>query len=102
MRVWEEGLRGRAWNAVAEYVRSGRAGWGVWVSRECAVAREGGSCDGIEGEEGGEELRVYCWGEVVGYIYLLLYLISERKIKGMGAKWVDGEGKAVIIMESYG
>jgi hypothetical protein len=99
MRVWDEGLRGRAWSALSRYVRSGRAGWGVWASREGAIDTEG-LHNGMEREFAGDELRAYCWGEVVGHIYLLLYLVSERKIKGKGVRWVDGEGRVVIIMGS--
>lgn len=47
------------------------------------------------------EWRIYCWGDVVGHIYLLLYLVSERRVKGTGARWVDGGGELVIVMENH-
>lgn len=94
---------------------SGRAGWGVWCLRMVSEPEDedgGGGCgsgkggggdgDGDGGENGSEVnglgLRIYCWGEVVGHIYLLLYLVSERKIKGTDAKWVDGGGEVVVVM----
>lgn len=88
---WQEGFSTRVWNFLAIYVGGGRAGWGVWARRE-----EAANC--LDSMDGYEELRVYCWGEVVGHIYLLLYLASEREIKGKGARWVDGEGKVIITM----
>jgi hypothetical protein len=43
---------------------------------------------------------VYCWGIVVDYIYLLLYLASEGKVKKIGASWIGGDGEAIIKMPS--
>lgn len=81
-REWPADLKARSWAFLEGYIANGNAGWGVWCTRD----------------EEKEFLRAYCWGEVVGYIYLLLYLVSERKLKGKGSKWVDGEGVAVITM----
>ena len=72
------------------WVGRGKAGWGVWCAREVV---------GEEGKGGvGEVWRVYCWGEVVREVYLLLYLASKRKVRGMGMRWVDAEGKEVVGM----
>lgn len=46
----------------------------------------------------GEVVKVYCWGEVVGEVWLLLWIGSKREIKGVGAQWVDAGGVAVVIM----
>ena len=46
----------------------------------------------------GEAVKVYCWGEVVGEIWLLLFIASGRGVKGTGARWVDAGGVAVIVM----
>ena len=50
-----------------------------------------------EGAEG-EVLEIYCWGQTVEHIYLLLFLASERRVKGCGARWIDGAGKMVVQM----
>ena len=50
---------------------------------------------------GDEIVRVYCWGEVVGYIYILLFMGSHRKIRGMDARWIDAGGEVVIRMDEY-
>lgn len=46
----------------------------------------------------GEVVKVYCWGEVVGEMWLSLFIGSERKINGVGARWVDAGGVAVVVM----
>jgi hypothetical protein len=101
------------------------AGWGVWcvrckstslaeVQEEAGTekeAGENGEKNTMDGENGngngkGEEekaaamfqLRTYCWGEIVGHVYLLVHLVSERKVKGTGAVWVDGGGSVVVRM----
>lgn len=89
---WPSAVREQAWAALGAYLGPGRAGWGVWGVR-CSRGREGGG-------EGAEQtgLRVYCWGGVVGHVYLLLYLVSQRRVKGTGARWVDGGGEVVVRM----
>ena len=51
-----------------------------------------------EREREREVVRVYCWGEVVGEVWLALFIGSKRKIKGSGARWVDAGGVAVVCM----
>lgn len=82
--TWDEELRKRTWDCVGNFVGKGQAGWSVWCIRE----------------EDFRSLRIYCWGAFVGQIYLLLYMASENKIKGMGACWIGADGKEVIVMPS--
>ena len=103
MAAWDLLLRERVWNALQIYIaKRAKAGWGVWCARcepkvnqnkEEVIFMDGGNAN-----DALTELRVYCWGEVVGHVYLLLHLVSERKIKGGGAKWIDGGGEAVLVM----
>lgn len=46
-----------------------------------------------------EVVRIYCWGEVVGEIWVLLFMASSRKVKGAGARWIDAGGEVVVIMK---
>jgi hypothetical protein len=43
-------------------------------------------------------LKVYAWGEVAMHVYLLLFLASERRIRGMGAQWRDYREEVVVQM----
>ena len=60
--------------------------------------RQGGGEREREREREREVVRVYCWGEVVGEVWLALFIGSKRKIKGSGARWVDAGGVAVVCM----
>lgn len=64
------------------------------------VGQDGGpSLDGGCGKEMRKAvLRIYCWGEIVPHIYVVLFLATSRMVKGAGATWVDGGGQVVVQM----
>lgn len=77
--MWEKGDAGRGGDGEGE-----------------GDGKDGG---GERGKRRGEEVvKVYCWGEVVGEMWLLLFIGSGRKIKGVGVRWVDAGGEAVMVM----
>lgn len=81
---WRQDVRERCWDFLGNFVAKGQAGWGVWCVRE---------------EEGGwEGFKVYCWGALAGHVYLLVYMASEGKVRGTGARWMGGDGRAVVTM----
>ncbi|KOS20200.1 hypothetical protein ESCO_006102 [Escovopsis weberi] len=84
--AWPRAARAEAWRFLADYVRSGLAGWGVWCRRD---------------EAPHAWIRLYCWGHVVEHTYLLLYLASHRLLKKTGAKWFDGGGEVVLEVMPY-
>jgi hypothetical protein len=85
--IWPAPLFRAFWSFLSEFVgRDGRAGWGVW----CILERDLGL--------GQVTLKVYAWGEVVMHVYLLLFLASERRIRGMGAQWRDYREEVVVQM----
>ncbi|KAE9373300.1 hypothetical protein N431DRAFT_227037 [Stipitochalara longipes BDJ] len=81
---WDDGLRNRCWNYLGDRIARNLLGWGVWCVRDAEHLT----------------IRVYCWGIIVDYIYLLLYLASEGKSKKIGASWIGGDGEAIIKMPS--
>ncbi|KAH8820300.1 hypothetical protein F5884DRAFT_763438 [Xylogone sp. PMI_703] len=81
-QTWDDALQQRTWKCLCSFIGKGEAGWGVWSVRDAEF----------------EDLRVYCWGVVVGHIYLLLYMASEGKIRNTGASWIGGDGRALIVM----
>lgn len=96
--AWDDKLLGKAWEALKTYVEGGSAGWGVWVVREEEADIAGGMGMGKgKGREG--EWRVYCWGGIVEHIWLLLYTVSERRVKSAAARWIDGSGEVVVRMD---
>lgn len=98
------------WRFLEQTVGIGSAGWGVWCYRmsEGDEVEGSGSGDGSRDVEAGGVgdrarlgfLKVYCWGEVVKHVYLLLYSGSLSRVRKMGLQWIDAEGKVVVQMES--
>ena len=93
--VWDTALFSRFWSFLSDFIAQGRAGWGVWayLDRDPDPGPAPGSRLGQS-----LLLKVYTWGEVVHYIYLLLFLASERRIRGLGASWFDAAERVVVQM----
>ncbi|RFU82105.1 hypothetical protein TARUN_93 [Trichoderma arundinaceum] len=77
---WTEDTRSEAWIFLANYLRSGLAGWGVWCRRD----------------ESRKWIRLYCWAHVAKHTYLLLYLASGRHLKATGAEWIGADGEVAL------
>ena len=90
-------------------------GWGVWCTREAfdeecrplSASEEGTNGGGTADLDqalqsvtprsaGLGRVRVFCWGEVVEHVYLLLYVASRSRIRKVGAVWVDADEEVVI------
>ena len=97
------------WGFLDLYISAGNAGWGVWCALEGREEREEwkerrrergeGAGEGEAEEEESVVARIYCWGEIVGEVWNVLFLASRRRIQGTGACWVDAEGKVVVRMK---
>ncbi|ODM21405.1 hypothetical protein SI65_02248 [Aspergillus cristatus] len=126
--TWDRELFTRFWDFLSDLIaKEGRAGWGVWciLERESepeveAEFESGGADRDLFPDRGHDHrptphppdnattttdpsagnfvLKVYTWGEVASHVYLLLYLASERRIRGMGAQWRDASEGVVIQM----
>lgn len=82
-REWDQILVQRTWGFLHNYISQGFAGWGSRCVRD----------------EDWAWIRVWCFGHVIGHVYLLLYLASERKLKTQGATWIDGGGEVTVVTE---
>ncbi|KAK5127088.1 hypothetical protein LTR85_008448 [Meristemomyces frigidus] len=76
------------WQFLEHMVGSGNAGWGVWCCREQTSI--GGSGFGA--------VKLYCWGEIVKHVYLMLYVASKSKVRKLGLQWLDAEEAVVVQM----
>ncbi|OQO04204.1 hypothetical protein B0A48_10814 [Cryoendolithus antarcticus] len=86
---WHAGDQTAFFDFLQKMISEGRVGWGVHCIREI-------------GESGQGMVKVFCWGEVVMHVYLLLYAASKSKVSKMGLQWVDAEGKIVVQMRGRG
>lgn len=97
-RSWSPQIQIKFWVFLQSNIGSGVSGWGIWCLRENdAIGNE---------DEGGKELgetehelglvKVFCWGEVVGHVWLLCYVASQARLKRVESQWVDADGEVVI------
>ena len=119
--TWPYPFFAQFWSFLNDIIaRDGRAGWGVWcilekwqtpdhrdhsgfamVSRLQLTDPSEQCCHGQHSEFGIAQpltMKVYAWGEIATHIYLLLFLASERRIRGMQAQWRDSAENVVIQM----
>lgn len=71
------------WQFLTEIIHQGKAGWGVWGVKN----QSKGAC----------QIKVYCWGEIVPYIYLLFLVGSDRRLN-MSLQWRDAADNVVVQM----
>lgn len=83
---WPLQLQQEFWNNMCEQVTSERLGWGV------TLHREGGTSQSLG------RVKLYCWGEVVEHMWLVLWLCSRGKVIGSKLKWFDADGIAMFEM----
>ncbi|KAK1824078.1 hypothetical protein LTR12_001379 [Friedmanniomyces endolithicus] len=95
--TWTHDVQHKFWSFLENQVVSGDAGWGVWCLRE--LDQSGNPPPGQR--QGGLRLvKVFCWGEVVKHVYLMLYVASNSRVRKIGLQWVDAEDVVVVQMRS--
>lgn len=87
------------WKYLKDFIGAGRASWGVWCVVETGSDLDSKKGDGNNGNNGCKVCKVYCWGEIVPEIWLLLFMASHRQIKGCGAAWIDAGGEIIVQMK---
>ncbi|KAJ5641244.1 hypothetical protein N7490_005244 [Penicillium lividum] len=99
-RNWSISFFTRFWSFLSDFVgKDARAGWGVWCILEHASPHASPSvADAALDLSTSVLLKVYAWGEVAMHVYLLLFLASERRVRGMEVQWRDSADQPVIQM----
>lgn len=106
--TWPLELQISFWQTLETVVGTGKAGWGVWCSRgteaslcsQSSQQRAGPTDQGSGPELQFGPVRVFCWGEIVKHIYLLLFVASNSKVRKLGLQWIDAQGTVVIQMRT--
>lgn len=81
---WPNELRHEFWSVLYGHVVSGRLGWGTTLHRESSRSQQIG------------QVKLYCWGEVVEHMWLVLWLCSKGKVSTTMLKWFDADGRAIL------
>ena len=113
---WTESSFLEFWTTLAQFVQSGQAGWGVSVYREDPQpalpkpstkrpmseleTREARPRRAAETEKTEVVLKVTCWGEILSHIYLLIWVLSDKRTEGVQMEWRDAGEEVVVRMGS--
>ncbi|KAH7399420.1 hypothetical protein BKA66DRAFT_451768 [Pyrenochaeta sp. MPI-SDFR-AT-0127] len=81
---WPAKLQQEFWSALHNHIVSGRLGWGTTLHQESTSSRRLG------------QVKLYCWGEVVEHMWLVLWLCSKGRVSGSRSNWVDADGEAIL------
>ena len=106
--ILEAKKRRRFLEEVDAHMKKSKPGWGTW----CQILAPAFDPDETVGESTVERreqqkerleqdwlIRMWCWGEVIGHIYLFLWLLTATEIKGLSAIWIDADGEVIVRME---
>ena len=80
------------WQFLQRFIGEGKAGWGVSMTRDPEDTQITSQAHSIG------LVRIFCWGEVVEHIYLVLYVASRSKIRRLGVTWIDADEEIVVQM----
>ncbi|KAK7207916.1 hypothetical protein BZA70DRAFT_272502 [Myxozyma melibiosi] len=84
---WNADEKLRFWNGVTKVIKTGRIGWVRMV------------VDDSNCRSDGDVVRFYCFGKVVVHIWVLLLIMSDRRLTRTDVSWVDSMGRTVIKMK---
>ncbi|GAB1204620.1 hypothetical protein APSETT445_003276 [Aspergillus pseudonomiae] len=100
--IWDMSTFRRFWLFLSDFIKEGRAGWGVWCILEDVLSAQlpHNTPESTLREMDIRQLtlKAYAWGEIASHIYLLLFLASERRVRKMGVQWRDSRDDVVIQM----
>jgi len=82
------------WDNMADFIKKGRGGWGMWMAR-------GREDQELPSRELGR-VSIWCWGELVAHTYLLCWTMSSSKVITSRMEWCDGGGNVVVRMPVVG
>ena len=84
--TWSANATERFWRLLTDFVRSGRA---PPMTRVDAVS--------VRSDK--QRVRLYCWGETLKEMWLMVFALSGRRIRGAKSRWVGADGSVAIQME---
>ncbi|KIW51438.1 hypothetical protein, variant [Exophiala xenobiotica] len=83
--VWTEKEFVQFWQNLSRFVQDGKAGWGTALVKE----------------EDGERLwriRLFTWAEVLGHVWLVLWVLSDKLTERIPMQWIAGDGTLIVKM----
>ena len=102
MDSWDVTVKNNFWTFLEEFVGGGRAGWGIWAEwllKENEILEQDDRKSSVADREVEQDVvKVFCWGEIVREIWMVLFLGSNRHINSSQAVWIDAGEELVVRM----
>ena len=92
--VWTEHEFCDFWHNLSSIIREGRAGWGVRAVFQTTSL----SVSPSPVESTLVKVRVYTWGEVLGHIWLAMWVLSDKLTAYVPMRWIACNGSTVVQM----
>lgn len=86
---WSQILQHQFWSELVRYHGAGRLGYLVTLSRQVP--------EGLDPASGIGAVRLWSFGEVVPHMYLVLYALSNGRVRDVGAQWVSAVDESVLV-----
>ncbi|EXJ78141.1 hypothetical protein A1O3_09302 [Capronia epimyces CBS 606.96] len=83
--LWTEKDFDQFWQGISKFIQQGKAGWGTRLVKE---------------SRGGNEwrIRLFTWAELLGPIWVILWILSNKLTQGVSMQWIAGDGSVVVQM----
>lgn len=82
---WTEGDFGQFWQGISQFIQHGKAGWGTRLVKEARDSNQW-------------SIRLFTWAELLGHIWVILWILSDKLIQGVPMQWIAGDGSVVVQM----
>ncbi|KAK5459405.1 hypothetical protein LTS15_003533 [Exophiala xenobiotica] len=83
--VWTEKDFVQFWQNLSRFVQDGKAGWGTALVKE-------------EDGERQWRIRLFTWAEVLGHVWLVLWVLSDKLTERIPMQWIAGDGTLIVKM----
>jgi len=86
------------WQNVAAFVRDGKAGWAVRMVMELHTNDAFAGTSSSEMRMMEVKVKVSTWGEVIGHVWLALWVLSDKLTANVPMDWRAGDGDVIVRM----
>jgi hypothetical protein len=93
--LWTEAEFLNFWESLKSYVEDGKAGHGLSVAKDWAAEAV---TPGRLTQSMYARIRVYTWGEVLGHIWVALWVLSDKKTAYIPMEWISTDDTVVVTM----
>lgn len=93
--LWTEAEFLDFWEVLKRYVEAGKAGHQLSVAKDWA---EKAVMPGRSTQSTYARIRVYTWGEVVGHMWIALWVLSDKKTAYVPMEWIAADDSVVVKM----